>query len=599
MTSERQQPDAASSNTDLDQANVEKPLDTPKLENGAAQPNDAENVPEKTTEGAPLDQAPSQAAKMSKNKIIVVMTALCLALFLAALDMTIISTALPTIAAQFGASESGFSWIASSYLLANAACIPLWGKISDIWGRKSIIVLANVVFLVGSLICALAHNMTTIIAGRAVQGVGGGGILILANISVSDLFSLRDRPMYYGIFGATWAVAGALGPVIGGAFTTNVTWRWCFYLNLPVGGVSLLILILFLHIESPKTPFWAGMRSIDWTGTVLIIGGTLMFLFGLEFGGVNYPWDSPTVICLIVFGVFTWALAMFLEWKVAKFPIIPPRLFNEWYNILILLVCFCHGFTFIAATYYLPLYFQTVLQASPILSGVYVLPLVLSLAVGSMITGAVMKKTGRFREMIIGGMTFMALGFGLFIDLKAYASWPRIIIYQLIAGFGIGPNFQAPLVAFQANIRPADMATATATFGFVRQLATSMSVVLGTVIYQNIMGQQSAKLIASLGPKTAAAVSSSFGGSSKPLIESLTPSQRDVVLGAYTHALNRMWIFYTATACLGFVLALFIRRRELTRHHTVQKTGLAEQERARQELIDSQRKANSKPETEA
>jgi MFS family permease len=405
--------------------------------------------------------------------------------------------------------------------------------------------------------------------------------------------------MYYGLFGATWAVAGALGPVIGGAFTTNVTWRWCFYLNLPVGGVSLLILILFLHIESPKTPFWAGMRCIDWTGTFLIIGGTLMFLFGLEFGGVNYPWDSPTVICLIVFGVSTWALAMFLEWKVAKFPIIPPRLFNEWYNVLILLVCFCHGFTFIAATYYLPLYFQTVLQASPILSGVYVLPLVLSLAVGSMITGAVMKKTGRFREMIIGGMTLMALGFGLFIDLKVYASWPRIIIYQLIAGLGIGPNFQAPLVAFQANIRPADMATATATFGFVRQLSTSMSVVLGTVIYQNIMGQQSAKLIASLGPETAAAVSSSFGGSSKSLIESLTPSQRDVVLGAYTHALNRMWIFYTATACLGFVLALFIRRRELTRHHTVQKTGLAEQERARQELIDSQRKANSKPETEA
>lgn len=405
--------------------------------------------------------------------------------------------------------------------------------------------------------------------------------------------------MYYGLFGATWAIAGALGPVIGGAFTTSVTWRWCFYLNLPVGGVSLGILVLFLHIESPKTPFWAGLRCIDWTGTFLIIGGTLMFLFGLEFGGVNYPWASPTVICLIVFGVFTWALAMFLEWKVAKFPIIPPRLFNEWYNVLILLVCYCHGFTFIAATYYLPLYFQTVLQSSPIMSGVYVLPLVLSLALGSTATGITMKKTGRFRELIIGGMSLMALGFGLFIDLKAYASWPRIIIYQLIAGVGIGPNFQAPLVAFQANIRPADMATATATFGFVRQLSTSMSVVLGTVIYQNMMSQQSAKLIASLGAETAAAVMASFGGSSKSLVKSLTPSQREVVFGAYTHALNRMWIFYTAMACLGFVLALFICPRELTRNHTVQKTGLAEQERARQELIESQRKDNSKPEIEA
>jgi Arabinose efflux permease len=260
------------------------------------------------------------------------MAALCLAVFLAALDMTIISTALPTIASTFGASESGYSWIASSYLLANAACIPLWGKISDIWGRKYIILLANIIFLVGSLICALAHNMAMIICGRAIQGVGGGGIIILANISVSDLFSMRDRPMYYGLFGATWAIAGALGPIIGGAFTTDVSWRWCFYLNLPVGGVSLVILFFFLHIESPKTPFLAGLRNIDWAGTLLIIGGTLMFLFGLEFGGVNYPWASAAVICLIIFGVLTWALAGLCEWKIAKYPVIPLRLFNEWYT---------------------------------------------------------------------------------------------------------------------------------------------------------------------------------------------------------------------------------------------------------------------------
>lgn len=404
--------------------------------------------------------------------------------------------------------------------------------------------------------------------------------------------------MYYGLFGATWAIAGALGPIIGGAFTTSVTWRWCFWLNLPVGGVSLAILILFLHIESPKTPFLAGLRSIDWAGTFLIIGGTLMFLFGLEFGDVSYPWSSATVICLIVFGVFTWALAMLVEWKVAKFPVIPPRLFREWYNILILLVCFCHGFAFIASTYYLPLYFQTVLQASPIMSGVYVLPLVVSLAVASAGTGVTMKKTGRFRELIIAGMFFLTIGYGLFIDLKPYASWPRIIIFQVIAGFGIGPNFQAPLVAFQANIRPADMATATATFGFIRQLATSMSVVLGTVVYQNVMSQQSGKIIAAVGPETASIISASFAGSSKAL-KGLNPSQRSTVLSAYTYALSRMWIFYTAMAGLGLILAFFIRRRELSREHTVQKTGLAEQERARQELIDSQRTAESKPEIEA
>lgn len=324
-----------------------------------------------------------------------------------------------------------------------------------------------------------------------------------------------------------------------------------------------------------------------------------MFLFGLEFGGINYPWKSATVICLIIFGIFVWMLAMFAEWKIAKYPIIPPRLFNEWYNILILMVCYCHGFVFIAGAYYLPFYFQTVLLASPILSGVYTLPMVLSLSMVSAVTGIIMKKTGRYREMIVAGLFLMTLGFGLFIDLKPYASWPRIIIFQLIGGCGVGPNFQAPLVAFQANIRPADMATATATFGFIRQLSTSMSVVLGTVIYQNVLGQQAEKIIAAIGPERAAAISSSFAGASKDLIKSLTESERQVVLESFTFALSRMWIFYTAVAGVGFILSLFIVPRELTKTHTIRKTGLEEQERNRQELIDAQHKTEGKPKVEA
>ncbi|KAJ5692546.1 Efflux pump dotC [Penicillium macrosclerotiorum] len=612
MADTQHQHDASSGDTVVSRVSPEKgPVEVPA--SPTQEPNaDPEKLPsdenpdqevadsalEKQSSGPPLDRTVSQAGRMGKKKVAVVMTALCLALFLAALDMTIISTALPTIAADFGASESGYSWIASSYLLANAACIPLWGKVSDIWGRKPIILLANVFFLVGSLVCALAKNMAMILAGRAVQGVGGGGIIILANISVTDLFSMRERPMYYGLFGATWAIAGALGPIVGGAFTTDVTWRWCFYLNLPIGGFSLVILFFFLRIESPKTSLLAGLRSIDWGGTFMIIGGTLMFLFGLEFGGINFPWASATVICLIIFGVVTWGLAMLIEWKFAKYPIIPPRLFNEWYNVLILLICYCHGFVFISGAYYLPLYFQTVLLASPIMSGVYTLPMVLSLSIVSAGTGVIMKKTGRYREMIVAGLFFMTLGFGLFIDLKPYASWARIVIFQLIGGIGVGPNFQAPLVAFQANVRPADMATATATFGFVRQLATSMSVVLGTVIYQNIIGQQSGKLIAAIGVERTKIISSSFAGASKELIQSLSQSQREVVLEAFTFALSRMWIFYTAIAGVGLILSLFIRPRELSKTHTVRKTGLEEQERARQELIDAQRKSEGKPATE-
>ncbi|KAE8134198.1 major facilitator superfamily domain-containing protein [Aspergillus pseudotamarii] len=544
---------------------------------------------EKVATGASLGRVPSQAQKLGKKKIVVVMAALCLVLFLAALDMTIISTALPTMASHFNASESGYSWMASSYMLANAAAVPLWGKISDIWGRKRILLLANFTFLVGSLICALAINLPMILVGRAIQGVGGGGIIVLVNICVSDLFSVRERPMYYGLFGSTWAIAGALGPIVGGAFTTNVTWRWCFYINLPIGGVSFVILVLFLKIEAEKTPLLAGLKAIDWIGIVLIMGGTLMFLFGLEYGGITYPWDSATVICLIVFGVVAWAIAMVVEWKVAKYPVIPIRLFTNWHNILVLLVCFCHSFVFIAGSYYLPLYFQTVLLANPIMSGVYVLPNVLSLSFTSACTGFIIKKTGRYRELIVGGLFFMTLGYGLLIDLKYYASWPRIIIYQLIAGFGSGPVFQAPLVALQANIHRGDVAAGTSTFGFLRQTSAAMSIVLGTVVYQNVLRQQMPKISTAIGPEKATALASSFSGSQGDLIRALPGAQKNVVLKSYTFTLSRMWIFYTAIIGFGLLVSLLIRPVVLSKAHTFTKTGLAEQERARQEILAAQR----------
>ncbi|GLA71341.1 hypothetical protein AtubIFM55763_001780 [Aspergillus tubingensis] len=554
---------------------------------------------EKAGAGAPLDRVPSQAQKLGKKKIVVVMTALCLVLFLAALDMTIVSTALPTIATHFNASESGYSWIASSYMLANAACVPLWGKISDVWGRKRIILIANFLFLVGSLICALAINLPMIISGRAIQGAGGGGIIVLANICVSDLFSVRERPMYYGLFGSTWAIAGALGPIVGGAFTTDVTWRWCFYINLPIGGVSFVILVFFLKIETGKVPFWAGIRSIDWTGNMLMLGGTLMFLFGLEFGGVNYPWDSPTVICLIVFGVFTWGLAVLNEWKFARYPVIPIRLFNNTHNVLMLLLCFCHSMVFISGSYYLPLYFQTVLLASPIMSGVYVLPTVLSLSIFSAATGFVIKKTGRYRELIIAGFALMTLGYGLLIDLKYYASWPRIIIYQIIGGIGTGPLFQSPLVALQANIHPSDMAAGTATFGFLRQVSAAISIVLGTVIYQNVFHEQIPKVAAAIGEAKATSIENSFSGSASTLIKSLGSAQKTVVLKAYTLALSRMWIFYTAMAGLGLIISLFVRPVVLSKSHTIAKTGLAEQEKARQAVLKDQKRERGEEEKEA
>ncbi|KAH8694024.1 putative MFS drug transporter [Talaromyces proteolyticus] len=536
-------------------------------------------------DGAPAENAlsktPSQAQQIGKSRIVLIMLALCISVFLAALDMTIVSTALPVMAAHFHATQSGYSWMASSYLLANSACIPFWGKLSDIFGRKPILLIANALFLVGSLVCALSNSLAMNLVGRSIQGAAGGGLISLANITVSDLFSVRERPMYYGLFGVTWAVAGALGPVIGGAFTTKVTWRWCFYLNLPVGGISFVILTLFLKVHTPKTRLIDGLLAIDWLGVLTITGATLMFLFGLEFGGLDYPWNSATVICLIVFGILTFAIFGLIEWKVAKYPIIPLRIFSNRHNIMAFLVCFCHASVFISGSYYIPLYFQSVLLATPILSGVYTLPQVLALSVVSASIGVVIKKTGKYKYAIVAGMGIMTLGFGLFIDLKPYASWPRIIIYQIIAGVGTGPNFQSPLVAIQANIRPADMAMATATFGFVRQLAAATSIVLGGVIYQNVFAQQIPHLTTIVGPETAAKLANSFSGGDKALIESLPLDQQDAVKAAFTFALSRAWIFYTAIGGVGFVLSFFVKQLELNKSHAVAKTGLEEQEKAR------------------
>ncbi|KAL1958915.1 hypothetical protein VTO42DRAFT_3468 [Malbranchea cinnamomea] len=541
----------------------------------------------------PLQRVASQSVRMGKKKVIVVMLALCMALFLAALDMTIISTALPTIAGTFEVSESGYTWMASSYLLANAACLPVWGKISDIWGRKLIILIANVLFLVGSLVCALAGDLPMFLGGRVVQGVGGGGIHILCQISVSDLFSARERPVYYAMFGAVWAIAGSLGPVIGGALTQRVTWRWCFYLNLPVGGVSLAILVLFLQIESPKTPLLAGLRAIDWLGTICIIGGTVMFLFGLEFGGISYPWNSATIICLIIFGVVVLCIFGIVERRVAKYPIMPTALFRDLSNVCLLGCTWAHASVFIASSYYLPIYFQAILGVGPIMSGVYLLPQVVGLAVCSMLTGIVIRKTGRYLEVIRAGMILMTLGVGLFNGLKPYKSWPRIIIFQLILGIGVGPNFQSPLVAIQSSMRPAEVATATSTFGFIRQLSTSASLVFGGVVYQNVLRKAAPTLYETLGPELAPSFLETIAGSNIAKMPLLTDQQREVVIHVYMHSLSRMWIFYTCIAGIGILLSLFVKKRELSKHHELTKTGLAAQEQARLERLAEEKERKS------
>ncbi|ROV94274.1 hypothetical protein VMCG_08639 [Cytospora schulzeri] len=410
----------------------------------AAQGQDGDNVVPPEAERTALQNA-------------LIMISLCSAVFLSALDTTIVTVAIPTISDDLN-STAGYTWIGSAYLLANAAAAPSWGKISDIWGRKPVLLSAVGVFWVGSLIAGVSVNMGMLIFGRAVQGIGGGGIMTLCNICISDLFSMRKRGLYMGIVALVWAVAGGFGP-----------------------GVR------------------EGLAAVDWLGALLIVGATLMVLLGLEFGGVTHPWNSPTLY-------------------VAKFPVIPVRIFKKPSNLVVLALCACHGSVYISASYYLPLFFQGVLGASPLMSGVYVLPYTFVMGACSAVAGFLIKKTGKYLPFIIVGFVLMTLGYGLFLDFDPYANWPKIIIFQIILGLGVGPNFLSPL---------------------------------------NGMQKQASTLLAQLGPDVADLLTGSNAASSVTTVSALPDAQRVIAQRAYLTALRTMFIFYVAIAGLGIVLSFW------------------------------------------
>ncbi len=399
--------------------------------------------------------------------------------------------------------------------------------------------------------------------------------------------------MYLGMMGMVWAVAGGVGPVVGGAFTSrpDISWRWCFYLNLPISGAGFAILFFVLKLHNPRTPMRQGLAALDWLGSLTIVGGTTMFLLGLTFGGVIFPWSSPTVICLIVLGLFLIGLFGIVEWRFAKYPVIPLRILRKRAALASLGAAFCHGFVFISGSYYLPLYFQAVMGANPLDSGLYILPYTLAVAITSATSGMFIRKTGKYLPAIIFGFVFMTLGYGLFSDLGATPNWAKIVLFQIIAAIGVGPNFQAPLIALQTTVEQRDIASSTATFNFIRQLSTSMSVVVGGAVFQNGMQKQYPDLLAALGPSIANLLSGSNAAASVGLVQQLPGAQGDLARGAYWNSLRTMYNIYVAFAGLGLIISFFIGQRVLSKEHKEHKTGLSSMKTAADEkkVVDEEK----------
>jgi hypothetical protein len=369
-------------------------------------------------------------------------------------------------------------------------------------------------------------------------------------------------------------------------------------LTVPVAGVAAIFVFFFLKVHTPRTPIVQGLLAMDWLGTLLLVCATIMFLLGLGYGGIAYPWDSAMVVCLIIFGVVTLGAFIVVEWKFAKYPIVPMRLFSSMSNVSVFGIAYLHGAIFIANLYYLPLYFQSVLGASPILSGVYLLPVAITLCVLSSLSGYYISKSGRYRPPIYIGLIIMLLGSGLYIDLKPYTSWPRIIIYQIISGLGLGPVFQAPIMAIFTLTKPADIAAATTTLLFIRDIATAMSIVFGGVIFQNRMSQQSHKITAAFPPELAKEIIGGEASSALNLIPTFDKEQRKVINEVYTSSIRTEWIFYTVLAGVALLLSLLISKQVLSKEHKIHKTGLDTMEQNRLEE-EEKKKAKQNQDGEA
>ncbi|CAG7943564.1 unnamed protein product [Penicillium salamii] len=508
--------------------------------------NDVDNAPararsEPTTE---LQTEPARDAKIALT-----MMSLCISVLLSALDLTIVTPAIPAIVGSLK-SAAGYTWVGGAYTLAYAAVTPVWGSVSDIWGRKPIMLITVAIFLVGSLVCALAPKMNALIVGRAIQGLGGSGMGIMVNIIVSDMFSLRDRGLYLAITSLAWAVGSAIGPVL-----------------VPVGAFSFLILLFFLRVQSPRTPIAAGLKVIDWTGSVLIVGGALMVLLALEFGDVAYSWSSATIICLLIFGTAVMALFVVNEWKIATNPIIPPRLFTSPTKIAPYVVFACNSYVFIGQAYYLPLYAQSVLAATALTSGLYLLPLIISCALAAAAAGIFMQRSGNYLPVMYIAQGFLVLGSGLLLSLKFEADITKLIIFQILIGVGVGMNIEAPILAAQAATSVRDTAAVTATMGFVRSLSTAISVVVGGVVFQNEMNVKNGELVSGLGSDSSLA-SMFNGGNAASSVEEiksagLSVDQQIMVRKTYFESLRMVWIMYVAFAGLATILNLFVRGRKL------------------------------------